>query len=346
MQPAGSTTAQSDPTTAEGGRPQPDEGGRRGLDSKDGQSPGKPLRLLLLARDQSTWVQDALAKVQSVLATRPEITVVGTATTHDPTPDEREVDFALVLGGDGAILRAARFFGHRPVPLLGVNLGRLGFLADLSMDDLEEHLDAIVSRDFQTARHLMLTATIRRPNESPQEHLIVNELVITSGPLHSMVDVELSVDGQLATTYSGDGLILSTPVGSTAHSLSAGGPILRQNLDAVVITPICSHALTVRPVVDCPNRRYRLVVPDASPGTMIVIDGQVREELGREDVVEVTRANVSFELIRLAGHSYYDTLQRKLGWAGQPRYRRLRREALAGNAEEPPDRREQAGNAD
>ena len=290
-----------------------------------------PLRILILARDQSSWVQSARDEVERAIGDRDDVVLVGSATTHDPTPEELDVDLALVLGGDGAILRAARFFGHHPVPILGVNLGRLGFLADLSLDQIDQHLEALARRDYELARHLMLSARIRRPGQPDETHLIVNELVISSGPLHSMVDIELSVDGQLATTYSGDGLILSTPVGSTAHSLSAGGPILRQNLEAVVITPICPHALTVRPIVDCPTRVYKMVVPDASPGTRLVIDGQVREEFGREDVVEVTKADVGFDLIRLSGHSYYDTLQRKLGWAGQPRYRRLRREAIEGH---------------
>lgn len=293
-----------------------------------------PLRVLLLARDQSSWVQRAHEKVEAAIHSRDDVVLVQSATTHDPAPDNLDVDLALVLGGDGAILRAARFFGHRPVPILGVNLGRLGFLADLSLDGIDDHLDALARRDYEKDQHLMLAAKIIRPNRQPESHLIVNELVVSSGPLRSMVDIELSVDGQLATTYSGDGLILSTPVGSTAHSLSAGGPILRQNLEAVVITPICPHALTVRPVVDCPSRTYGLVVPDASPGTQVVIDGKVREKLGVDDRVEVTRAEVDFELIRLHGHSYYETLQRKLGWTGQPRYRRLRREAIEGNAED------------
>ena len=313
-----------------------------------------PLRILILARDQSSWVQAAHERVEAELAAREAFVVVGSATTHDPTPEELDADIALVLGGDGAILRAARFFGTRQIPILGVNLGRLGFLADLPLDEIGAHLDLLAAArddrdgdgrvDLDADRgsraaplgavsHLMLEATIARPGQPDATHLIVNELVISSGPMHSMVDIELSVDGQLATTYSGDGLILSTPVGSTAHSLSAGGPILRQNLDAVVITPICSHALTVRPIVDCPQRTYGLVVPDANPGTMLVIDGQVREELGRDDRITVTKSATSFELIRLPGHSYYETLQRKLGWAGQPRYRRLRREALEGNAE-------------
>lgn len=300
---------------------------------------GDPLRLLLLARDQSTWVQAARRRVEEALADRDDFVLVGSATTHDPSPEQRAADVALVLGGDGAILRAARFFGREQIPILGINLGRLGFLADLDLDDLPDHLDTLArlhqSADerLEIARHLMLEVTVQRPGQPDESHLVVNELVITSGPLHSMVDIELAVDGHLATTYSGDGLIVSTPVGSTAHSLSAGGPILRQNLEAVVITPICPHALTVRPIVDCPQRRYELVVPDANPGTMFIIDGQVREELGRDDRLVLTQAETAFELIRLPGHSYYETLQRKLGWAGQPRYRRLRREALEGNAE-------------
>lgn len=287
-----------------------------------------PLRLLIMARDQSRWVQDAWQRLQQFLERQDSIEVVAAATTKDPRPDDLDVDLAVVLGGDGAILRACRLFGGRQVPLLGINMGRLGFLADVSLDQFEKQIECLTSRAYKVVDHLMLESVLCRPDGSSERHLILNELVVSAGSALSMIDIELGIDGEQATTYSGDGLIVSTPVGSTAHSLSAGGPILRQDLDAVVITPICPHTLTIRPVVDSPDRVYTLRVPDARKGTMMVIDGQVRRPVDGADIIEIRRADVSFKLAKLPGHSYYATLQRKLGWAGQPRYRRLRRDAL------------------
>ena len=136
-----------------------------------------------------------------------------------------------------------------------------------------------------------------------------------------MLDIDLSIDGERVTTYSCDGLIISTPIGSTAHSLSAGGPILRQDLRAFVITPICPHTLTNRPVVDRAESVYTLTVPKVPEGVMVVIDGQVKRPLKQSDVIEIRAAEVSCRLAKIPGHSYYATLYRKLGWGGQPRYR-------------------------
>ena len=149
----------------------------------------------------------------------------------------------------------------------------------------------------------------------------LNETAILSAASLRMLGVRLSIDGEPVTTYSCDGLIVSTPVGSTAHSLSAGGPILRQDLQAFVITPIAPHTLTNRPLVDGADCVYTLTVPEVPEGVMLVIDGQVKLPLVEGDVVEVRRAPVTFKLARSPGHSYYDTLHRKLGWGGQPRYR-------------------------
>ena len=139
-----------------------------------------------------------------------------------------------------------------------------------------------------------------------------------------MLDITLRIDDEDVTTFSCDGLIISTPVGSTAHNLSAGGPILRQELKVFAITPICPHTLTVRPIVDSADRTFRLSVKDAPAGVMVVIDGQIRRPLGANEVVEVSRAEPTLKLIRLPGHSYYGTLHRKLGWQGQLDYRERR----------------------
>src|SRR4051794_14093682 len=182
-------------------------------------------------------------------------------------------DLTLVLGGDGAILRAARQMGYRQFPVLGVNLGKLGFLADLSPGDLVSCFSCVLGGEFRTTAHLMFECVVEGP-EGRRCILGLNEITIQTGPPFRMMELDLHVDGEWVTRYIGDGLIVSTPIGSTAHSLSAGGPILGQELSAFVITPICPHTLTVRPVVDSADKTYTIVVRRASPGTMLVADGQ------------------------------------------------------------------------
>ncbi len=145
----------------------------------------------------------------------------------------------------------------------------------------------------------------------------LNEAAILGGPPYSILEVDLYIDGELATIYSCDGLIVSTPVGSTAHGLSAGGPIVRKDLQAFVIAPISPHTLTVRPVVDSASRVYEMVVPQPSEATSVVVDGQVLHQLAAGDRVTVQRAEPSFQLIEVPGQGYYRTLSEKLGWGGK-----------------------------
>lgn len=280
-----------------------------------------PLRLIVLARDQSRHVQDAWRDLKAFLDGQPETEVLAAAVTEDCDLDGLQPDIAVVLGGDGAILRACRYFGRRQFPLLGVNLGRLGFLADLSPQEFREQFPRLRDRRYSVVRHLMFECTVRFADGRTEQHLGLNELLVSSTDLR-MMEVALEVDRELVTTYSCDGLILATPVGSTAHSLSAGGPLLRQDLPAFVVTPICPHALTNRPLVDSADCVYRLTVPHAPDGVIGVIDGQIRFPLADGDEIEVRRAAETFQLVKLPGHSYYAMLHRKLGWAGQPRYRR------------------------
>lgn len=282
------------------------------------------LRIVIVARDQSPRVQQALGQLKQQLAARPRLQLVGELTTDEQLSGPLPADLGLVLGGDGAILRACRSFGRQQIPLLGLNLGRLGFLADLSTDEVEQGLEQLERGEYRIARHLMFECEHHRPGGQINRQIGLNEVSILSGGSLMMIDLELAIDGQHVTTYSGDGLIISTPVGSTAHSLSAGGPILRQDLAAFVITPICPHTLTVRPLVDRADVEYSLTAPFAPEGVRLVIDGQIREPFGPGDRVVIRRAECDFQLIRLAGHSYYHTLHRKLGWDGQPRYQRER----------------------
>jgi NAD+ kinase len=281
----------------------------------------EPLRLIVLARDQSRHVQDAWRELKAFLDVQPGVEVLAAAVTEDLDVHGCDPEIAVVLGGDGAILRACRQFGRRQIPILGVNLGRLGFLADLSPEEFREQFPLIRERRYKIVEHLMFECSVRFADGRTETHLGLNEVLISSTTL-SMADIDLHIGDEHVTTYSGDGLILSTPVGSTAHSLSAGGPILRQDLPAFVVTPICPHALTIRPLVDSADCVFRLSVPKAPEGVTGVVDGQIRFPLRDGDRVEVRRAAETFKLVKLPGHSYYTTLHRKLGWGGQPRYRR------------------------
>ena len=230
-----------------------------------------------------------------------------------------EADFAIVLGGDGTILRAARQMGNTQVPVLGINLGKLGFLADLSAEELLMIFPQVCAGEYRVVDHLMLDCRVLRDGEPIAERLGLNEAAILGGPPYSMLDIDLYVDAELVTTYSCDGLIISTAVGSTAHSLSAGGPILRKSLEAFAISPISPHTLTVRPVVDSAERVYQMAVRQPHAATSLVVDGDLVLPLTELDRVLVERAKPVFQLMEVAGHGYYRTLREKLGWGGRMR---------------------------
>ena len=235
---------------------------------------------------------------------------------YDANLSDFEADFAIVLGGDGSILRAAKQMGHSQIPVLGVNLGKLGFLADLQPQELEPALQHIAAGRYKLIDHLMMRCQVHRNGDVIADELGLNEVAILGGPPFEIQAIDLYVDGKLATSYSCDGLIISTPIGSTAHNLSAGGPILRKNLQAFVISPISPHTLTVRPVVDTADRVYEIVVSKPNDSTCIVLDGQVITRLSEKDRVRVVRAESVFQLIQIEGHHYYRTLREKLGWGG------------------------------
>jgi NAD+ kinase len=226
-------------------------------------------------------------------------------------------DLAIVLGGDGSILRAALQMQEHQVPILGVNLGKLGFLASVSPIDLPAVLPEVICCQCRLDEHLMFRCTVLQANQPVAETLGLNEVAILTGAPFSMLNADLYVDAELATTYACDGLIVSTPVGSTAHSLSAGGPILRKTLAAFVICPIAPHTLTVRPVVDTADRVYEIVVPHPNEGTTVVVDGRPLWRMTPNDRVRIVRAAPTFKLIEARGQNYYRTLRDKLGWAGQ-----------------------------
>ncbi len=252
-----------------------------------------------------------------IVAARADAAVIDLAASQDLS--NVDFDLGLVFGGDGSILRAAHQMRRRQRPVLGVNLGRVGFLADVSPEELVAQLPSICSGSLPVVEHLMFDCRLQRGGQTIAQQLGLNEVAILAGAPFAIVDVDLYVDSELVTTYSCDGLILSTPVGSTAHSLSAGGPILRQDLQAFVISPISPHTLTNRPVVDSADRVYELAVPRPHAGTSLVIDGMVMAQLEPHDRAHVQRSDARFKLLAMPGHNYYRTLREKLGWGGRLR---------------------------
>jgi NAD+ kinase len=271
-------------------------------------------RVLILSKDERPQIAAEVERLRPLIERHADLALVDLAGTADLA--RVEADLAIVFGGDGTILRAAHQMGERQIPVLGVNLGKLGFLADLDPAEFPDVLADVLAGKGRTVEHLMLCVEVRRGEQTQCRHLALNEAAILAGPPFAILEVDLYVDAELVTTYSCDGLIVSTPVGSTAHSLSAGGPILRKDLQALVISPISPHTLTNRPVVDSADRTYELAVPHPHDGTALVVDGQDVCRVTADARVRIRRAAPTFKLIEVAGHGYYRTLRDKLGWGG------------------------------
>ena len=229
-------------------------------------------------------------------------------------------DIAMVFGGDGAMLTAARRLDTNAIPVVGVNLGKLGFLTELDESELEQPVDCLLAGECQVVEQMMLECRIARDGEELGRYRALNDVVVSRGMLSRLIGIRLTVDGQYATTYNGDGLILSTPVGSTAHSLSAGGPILEPELDAFIVTPICPHTLSNRPLVISARRMLEMNTESRGLPVGLTVDGQVQVELTDGDTVTVCRAEPGLKLIKPGIRSYFNVLREKLGWSGHARY--------------------------
>ena len=245
------------------------------------------------------------------------VEIVGEDYSYQGDLSAVSADIAIVFGGDGSILRAARQMGERQIPVLGVNLGKLGFLADIHPDQLKSALKSVCDQKYELVDHLMIRCQVFRGDVMVADEVGLNEVAILGGPPFDIQKIDLFVDQKHATSYMCDGLIISTPVGSTAHNLSAGGPILRKNLQAFVISPISPHTLTVRPVVDTADRIYEIVVSQPNDSTCVVLDGRPLSQLTSLDRVTIFRAKSVFQMIEISGNDYYSTLREKLGWNGQ-----------------------------
>ncbi|MGQ9508572.1 MAG: NAD(+)/NADH kinase [Thermodesulfobacteriota bacterium] len=235
------------------------------------------------------------------------------------TPMKREeipshVEMVIVLGGDGTLLSVARLVGNYKVPILGVNLGGLGFLTEITLKELDQVLERVIQGDFIIDERVALQAAILRRGERLAEFTVLNDAVINKGALARIIDLETSVNGEYLTTFKSDGLILSTPTGSTAYNLSAGGPIIYPSLHCIIITPICPHTLTNRPIVVPDDVTIRVILKSTQQEVLLTLDGQQGFMLEFEDLVEVRKSETSILLIKSPYRHYFELLREKLKW--------------------------------
>ena len=262
--------------------------------------------LSLLAKHKVTALLD---REMAVLAGRPHAAGALPALAH-------KADMIFVLGGDGTMLRVARELGDAATPLLGINLGNLGFLTSVRGDDLPEATRQILQGKFQVQSRFSIATALRRNGRRIETHQALNDAVISRGAFSRIVRLRVTIDDVLLTEYLCDGMIFATPTGSTAYSLSAGGPILLPKARACIITPICPHALSNRPVVAGADSVVGCQVTSAAGELLLTIDGQVQVRMQVGDTVEIRKSARVVRLVSPQGQTYFDVLRQKLKWSG------------------------------
>jgi NAD+ kinase len=237
-----------------------------------------------------------------------------TCTASTPREIAEMADALVVLGGDGTLLAASHLL-DRPVPMLGVNFGSLGFLTEITLAELYPTLEGVLDGTYRYEERRMLRAVVKSPRQEDQVGDVLNDVVITKAALSRIIELDVSVDGMFVSAFRADGLIVSSPTGSTAYNLAAGGPILHPALPAVVLTPICPHMLTNRPLVVSDDAKIAIHLRAGREGEVhITFDGQRGFSLRRDDLIEVTRSPRTIRLVKAPSRDFYEVLRTKLKW--------------------------------
>jgi len=230
------------------------------------------------------------------------------------------IDIVLVLGGDGTFLRASRYIAGCEIPILGVNLGYLGFLTEIEVREVYYYLEKMLNGDYYVEERMMLFARVKRGNEWVGEFYALNDFVINKSSFARLITLDTFIDDEFVAAYSADGVIVSTPTGSTAYSLSAGGPIVHPSLDVSIITPICPHSLYARPLVIPPEKVVKVIVRAINTEAMLTVDGQYGFKLENQDEVWIEKANYVTRLIRVKGRKFFQIMREKLKSDGGSSY--------------------------
>jgi len=246
--------------------------------------------------------------------------VSGYSIKECPAEILKECDFAVVFGGDGSIIAAARCLSRNKTAVIGVNVGKLGFLAEFSVSELKDAFDSIILGKVHIEKRMMLSCTVFNDGREKFRSSAINDVFITAGQPFRTIELQISVNAQQLAGCVGDGLIISTPTGSTAYNLAAGGPILSGKMEAMVITPICPHSLSFRPIVINADSVIEVRCVRVNEGTAALIDGQISSGLLVDDVVRVEKESSDFMIVNNPLRTKWETLAAKLRWAQKPKY--------------------------
>mgnify|MGYP001608480657 CR=1 FL=1 len=265
------------------------------------------------AKKLTAWLE---ARGKKVFIDRETAAAIKATPGHDPARIPSLVEMLIVLGGDGTLLAAARHVAdaHTDVPIFGVNLGSLGFMAEVSLDELYGNLEKAIAGKLETEDRLMLSASVLRGGRRLARYRVLNDAVINKGALARMMELKVSVNDGHLTTLRADGLIVATPTGSTAYSLSAGGPIIHPTIHCFVVTPICPHTLSNRPIALPDTVAVTICLVSESEDVSLTLDGQIGFSLVPHDVVEIKKSRFKMRLIKHPTKSYYEILRTKLKW--------------------------------
>ena len=278
------------------------------------------MRAVLLSARARAGTGEVLERVRAVVARHAE--VVGEFDVNEPLPAGLRVDRAVVVGGDGTIMAALRQFVDRAVPVVGVNVGRLGFLAEFDAAELERHAAVALGAEPPVRQRMVLSVLVRGADGNVRyEGLAVNDAVVTAGAPFRMIELAIRFEDDHGPEFQGDGVIIATPVGSTAYNASAGGPIVHPDVEAIVVTPAAAHSLAFRPVVVPAHLDVSVRVVRANEGTTLVLDGHINVGLRVGDTVVAGRHGAMARVVTHPGSSYWDTLVDKMRWAETPNYR-------------------------
>jgi NAD+ kinase len=225
-----------------------------------------------------------------------------------------DVDLIVVLGGDGTMLGAARMMGARQIPVLGVNFGFLGYLTEFTLEEMFPALENVRRGDFMVERRMMIDVDLNRSGEEAASRRALNDAVVTKAAAARMIEIESYINGMFVNSFRADGMIVATPTGSTAYSLSAGGPIVHPSMSAILLTPICPHMLSNRPAVVPGESVVDLIFKRADPDQLLTIDGQPGIELRHDDRITLRRSETTFNLVQPTNRNYFEVLRTKLKW--------------------------------
>jgi NAD+ kinase len=279
----------------------------------------KALKLAIFGDRRKPNVAETISEFSSFIKNK-ATTIVSCGIEECTFESLKGADFAIVFGGDGSIIAAARQLGRTQVPVVGVNVGKLGYLAEFSVEELKEFFPRLRAGETQIEKRMMLLCRVIRNGSERFRSSAVNDVFITAGVPFRMIELKMLVDSQHLSDCVSDGLVIATPTGSTAYNLSAGGPVLSQKMQGIVITPICPHSLSFRPIVIKYDSIIEVRGVRLNKGTTVSIDGQVSLALEPNDIVRVQREQQDFLVVNNPLRNEWDTLATKLGWAEKPKY--------------------------